>query len=276
MHCAEDDRALVEAAAGELPVLGPADVDAVDELWAQVHAGAPWLQEASVEAWRAMRHEVGEGRGAWCPPLLLNGPPGTGKTTLGRSLGAALGVPLVEIDAGSGAAAFQVAGVEKGWGSSEPGLLVEHILRARVANPVVVVNEICRAGSGMTSSQGSRTSLSDALLALLDRGSCQRWRCPALRLDFDLSRVTWILTANRSDTIDPALLSRVRTVQVPKPTPAQVAQIVRHKLGDLDDDLVDQATDRIAEAWAGRVMTLRQVDAMCTRVRRALTGPRLH
>jgi hypothetical protein len=131
----DDDRKLVEAATGGLPVLGPLDVDEVDELWAGVHADAPWLQVASVEAWRAMRHEVAEGRGAWCPPLLLNGEPGTGKTTLGRSLATALGVPLVEIDAGSGTAAFQVAGVEKGWGSSEPGLVVENILRNRIANP---------------------------------------------------------------------------------------------------------------------------------------------
>jgi ATP-dependent Lon protease len=272
----EDDRKLVEAASDELPVLGPQDVDEVDELWSHVHAGAPWLQAASVEAWRAMRHEVGEGRGAWCPPLLLNGEPGTGKTTLGRSLASALGVPLVEIDAGSGTAAFQLAGVEKGWGSSEPGLVVENILRNRIANPVVLVNEICRAGSGMTSSKGGHTSLSDALLALLDRGSCRRWRCPALRVDFDLSRVTWVLTSNRVDTVDPALLSRVRTVHVPKPTPAQVAQIVRRKLADLDDEIADQAADMIAEAWTVKSFTLRQVDAMCDRVRRSLTGPQLH
>jgi hypothetical protein len=272
----EDDRKLVEAATGELPVLGPQDVDEVDALWAEVHADAPWLDVASTEAWRAMRHEVGQGCGAWCPPLLLNGPPGTGKTTLGRSLAMALGVPLVEIDAGNGTAAFQLAGVEKGWGSSEPGLIVETILRQRIANPVVIVNEVCRAGGGLRSSAGARTSLSDALLALLDRGSCRRWRCPALRIDFDLSCVTWVLTSNSTDTVDPALLSRVRTVDVPKPTAAQVAQIVRRKLGDLDEDLAGHAAEMIAEAWARRSMTLRQVDAMCTRVRRSLTGPRLH
>lgn len=272
----DDDRKLVEAAAGDLPVLGPLNVDEVDELWARVHADAPWLEGASVEAWRAMRHEVGEGRGAWCPPLLLNGNPGTGKTTLGRSLAAALGVPLVEIDAGSGTAAFQIAGLERGWGGAEPGLLVETVLRERVANPVIIVNEICRAGSGMTSSKGAHTSLSDALLALLDRGSCRRWRCPSLRVDFDLSRVTWILTSNRIDTIDPALLSRVRLVQIPKPTAGHVAAIVRRKLGDLDEDLAGHAAEMIAEAWAGKSLTLRQVDGMCERVRRSLTRPRLH
>lgn len=272
----EDDRALVEAAAGELPILGPVDVDEVDALWAGVHADAPWLQAATVEAWRAMRHEVGEGRGAWCPPLLLNGGPGTGKTTLGRSLAAALGVPLVEIDAGSGTASFQIAGVEKGWGSTEPGLLIETILRQRIANPVVIVNELCSAGAGMSSSSGGRISLSDALLALLDRGSCHRWRCPALRVDFDLSRVTWVLTSNRADTIDPALLSRVRLVQVPKPTAAHVAQIVRRKLGNIDEDLADHAAKMIVKAWGAKSLTLRQVDAMCERVHRSLTGPRLH
>lgn len=272
----DDDRKLVEAAAGELPLRGPVDVDEVDELWSGVHADAPWLQTATVEAWRAMRYEVCEGRGAWCPPLLLNGGPGTGKTTLGRSLAAALGVPLVEIDAGSGTAAFQIAGLEKGWGGAEPGLLVESVLREKIANPVIIVNEICRAGAGLSSSAGSRTSLSDALLALLDRGSCRRWRCPALRVDFNLSRVTWILTSNRLDTIDPALLSRVRTVQVPKPTAAHVASIVRRKLVDLNEDIAGQAADMIAEVWVGRSITLRQVDAMCDRVRRSLTGPRLH
>ena len=272
----DDDRKLVESAAGDLPVLGPVDVGEVDELWAGVHADAPWLQTATVEAWRAMRYEVGEGRGAWCPPLLLNGGPGTGKTTLGRSLAAALGAPLVEIDAGSGTAAFQIAGLEKGWSGAEPGLLVETILRQRIANPVVLVNELCRAGSGMSSSKGGHTSLSDALLALLDRGSCRRWRCPALRVDLDLSRVTWVLTSNRLDTIDAALLSRVRTVQVPKPTAAHVAQLVRRKLAELDEDLASNAADMIAEAWTVRSLTLRQVDAMCDRVRRSLTGPRLH
>lgn len=272
----EDDRKLIEAAAGELPLRGPTDVDGVDELWAKVHADAPWLQVATVEAWRAMRHEVCEGRGAWCPPILLNGEPGTGKTTLGRSLAAAIGAPLVEIDAGSGTAAFQIAGLEKGWNGAEPGLLVESVLREKIANPVIIVNEICRAGAGLSSSAGSRTSLSDALLALLDRGSCRRWRCPALRVDFDMSRVTWILTSNRLDTIDPALLSRVRTAQVPKPTASHVASMVQRKLADLDEDIAGQAADMIAEAWAGRSMTLRQVDAMCERVRRSLTGPRLH
>ena len=272
----DDDRKLVEAAAGKLPLRGPVDVDEVDALWAEIHADAPWLQKASVEAWRAMQREVGEGRGAWCPPLLLNGEPGTGKTSLGRSLATALQVPLIEIDAGSGTAAFQIAGVEKGWGSAEPGLLVENILRSRVANPVALVNEVCRMGSGMTSAKGSHTSLSDALLALLDRGSCRRWRCPALRVNFDLSRVTWVLTSNRVDTIDPALLSRVRTVNVPQPTAAHVIQIVRRKLSDLDEDLADHAADLIAEAWAAKALTLRQVDAMCERVQRSLTGPRLH
>lgn len=272
----DSDRALVEAATGALPVLGPQDVDAVDALWAEIHGAAPWLQGATVEGWRSMREAVARGQGAWMPLLLLNGAPGRGKTTLGRELARGLGVPLIEIDAGAGAAAFQLAGLERGWGGSEPGLPVETILRTRVANPVILINETCRIGAGTRSERGTRSSLSDALLGLLDRGSCVRWRCPALRIDLDLSRVNWVLTANTIETIDAALLSRVRVVTVAPPTAAQVGDIVRRRLGDLDDALAEQAAALIAGAWTRQGLTLRHVEALCTRVRRSLERPQLH
>jgi SpoVK/Ycf46/Vps4 family AAA+-type ATPase len=118
--------------------------------------------------------------------------------------------------------------------------------------------------------------MSDALLPLLDRSSSERWTCPALRLPFDMSRVLWVLTANGMEGVDEALLSRVRVFRVPRPSTEHVRAIVLHRLGDLDSDLADQASEVIAEAWRRRSMTLRQVDAMCERVRRAATGPLLH
>jgi hypothetical protein len=270
-------RKLIEGALGALPVRGPETVDEADEMAAEVHAQAPWFSAATSEIWRAMRGELEQGRPPWFRPILLVGDPGVGKTTLGRVLAAEMGTPIVEIDAGSGGAAFSIAGLEKGWASAGIGRPLEAILRHRVANPLVLVNEVDRIGGGLTTANsGSRTSMSDALLPLLDRESAERWTCAATRLQFDMSKVLWVLTSNSLHGVDPALLSRCRVFTVPRPAPQHVAAITREALGDLDPDLADQAADMVAREWSRRSITLRQVDAMIDRIRRALTGPRLH
>jgi hypothetical protein len=273
----EPMRKLLEGVLGELPVKGPETVDEVDELFADVHALAPWFSAATTEAWKSMRAEVEAGRPPWFRPVLLVGEPGVGKTTLGRLIAQEMGAPLVEIDAGSGTASFSIAGLEKGWGNSSIGRPVEAIARHRVANPLILVNEVDRIGGGhISSSHGTRTSMSDAMLPLLDPASARRWTCPASRVEFDMSKLLWILTTNSLAGVDPALLSRCRVFTVPRPSAAHVAELVRDRLYGLDDELAAEAAEMVAREWERRAITLRHVDAMVARIRRALTGPRLH
>lgn len=268
-------RKILEGAVGDLPVVGPENVDEVDELAANVHSLAPWFSSATTELWKSMRAEVEAGRPPWCRPLLLVGEPGVGKTTLGRVIAQEMGTPLIEIDAGSGGAAFSVAGVEKGWGSSSIGRPVEAIARYRVANPLILLNELDRLG-GLTSTSGSRTSMSDALLPLLDTSSARRWTCPASRMELDMSKVMWVLTTNSLTGVDPALVSRCRVFTVPRPAAEHVEELVRDRLYDLDEELASEAAAMVAGEWSRRAITLRHVDSMISRIRRALSGPRLH
>jgi hypothetical protein len=144
----------------------------------------------------------------------------------------------------------------------------------------MIVNEICEAGSGMKSTAGVSTSIVTALLQLLDVESAARFTCPALRVPFDMSRVSWILTANDLDRIPPHLLSRVRRVYAPMPSASDVADIVRRRLDGLEPELVEQAAGLVRDKWKKKSgagsMTLRQVEALCERVRRAASGPVLH
>lgn len=118
---------------------------------------------------------------------------------------------------GAGTAAFRIAGTEKGWSSAQFGLPVETILQRRVANPLMGVDEIDKAGT-IYSSKGTSSSLTTALLGLLDPGTAPRFECPGLRVAFDMSRVIWVLTANDGHLIPPPLRDRCRVFHMPEMT----------------------------------------------------------
>lgn len=271
-------RGPVRALTSPAAMSGPQYVHEVDVLAAELHASAPWLYEATTHIWKSMIENVESGRGPYVKPLLIYGPPGSGKTSLARGLARSMAAPVAEMDVGAGSAAFRVVGTEKGWGSSGVGIPVQTVMDTGCPNPVMIVNEICQAGGGMLSNGGQRTSIVTGLLQLLEVESAARFSCPALRVPFDLSRVSWILTANDIDRIPDTLLSRVRRVYAPMPSAEDVGAIVRRRLEGLDPELVEHAAGLVVDKWKKKrgQMTLRQVEALCERVRRAAEGPRLH
>lgn len=245
-------------------IAGPCSENQVDEWAAEVHARTPWLGEITAFLMKRMRRQVRQGRpGLLMPPLLLVGEPGNGKSWYAEMIGRMAGAPVREIDLGAGGASFRISGLEKGWGSAGPGIPVEMMLQHKIANPVIVVNEICKAGRRIRSDSGGVVSLTTALLQMLERETAGRFECPSFRVSFDLSRVNWVLTANDLETIPAPLVDRCHVFPIPAVTPdvasVMFETIVQSQENDMDPELLDFARREVVAAARRGHVSLRQI-----------------
>ncbi len=151
------------------------------------------------------------------PPLVLLGPPGSGKTRFAGELLHALGVPRMVYPCG-GLTDSSLGGNSRRWATGEPSLPVALLNQHRVASPGIILDELEKAGS---STQNGR--LHDVLLAMLEPVSAVEWTDPYLQAPVDLSHVMWMATANTIDGIPVPLLDRCRVLQFPAPGPEHLA-----------------------------------------------------
>ena len=203
----------LQPALQEMELVRCASEGGADEIAARIHTDAPWLAQATEYIWHALRLSARRGDPVKFQPVIVNGPPGIGKSVWTRAVARELALPFADIDASKNGAGFSLVGVERGWSTAQPGRPLELILAQRVANPIIVVDEICKAKTG-TSSSGSSFSFSDALLSLLEPATAHAWECPYFRITFDLSRVSWILTSNDPSKISEPVRSRCQLIQV--------------------------------------------------------------
>lgn len=276
-HLVDADRKRMMALRGGLRVVAPPSEHRADEIGALLEEEMPWMNRANEAAWMSLRRAAKLGEiGLRVSPMLLVGPAGIGKSHWARRLGALTLQSTEVIDATGEPASFAIVGTQKGWGSAGSGRVLERILADRVANPIVVVDEVEKAGD-VRSTAGSSYSLTNAMLPLLERSTAGKWSCPYFRVSFDMSWITWVMTANSVAGLPAPLLSRCPPLVLPEIGREHLLRFVRQEAAKrtLPDEVIEKM-EVILLDLRGRAPSLRTVIRALDRAEAALNRPMLN